>query len=168
MKIYISESCYKRLSEAIEKPSFFTFFEEMKGFIYALLTHPSEASLSFKMKANGLDKSRLIKMMIRRGIIEQDSTIGETENEIGQTQAVIKTVYRVPKKNFVRKMKRLYAQLFDKDSYLNDSDDMISEDECCGADMGFGGATSSNISSAAMYEVPFGKVQRRKIYNTKK
>lgn len=167
MKIYINESCYNRLSEAIEKPSFFTFFEEMKTFIYTLLTHPSEASLSFKMKANGLNKSGLIKMMIKRGIIEQDSTVGETENEIGQTQAVIKTVYRVPKKNFVRKMKRLYAQLFDKDSYLNDSDDIISEDEV-GGDMGFGGATSSNVSSAAMYDVPLGKVQRRKIYNTKK
>lgn len=167
MKIYITESKYDALHEAIEKPSFFTFFEEMKSFIYALLTHPSQAQLSFKMKVNGLNKQSLIKTMIKRGIIEQDSTIGETENEIGQTHAVLKTVYRVPKKNFVRKMKRLYAQLFDKDSYLNDEQDvMISEDE--GGEMGFGGATSANVSADAMYDVPFGKVQRRKIYNTKK
>ena len=167
MKIYLNENRYTFLSESVEKPSFFTFFEEMKNFIYSLLTHPSEANLSFKMKVNGLTKSSLIKIMIKRGIIEQDSTVGETENEIGKKQAVLKTVYRVPKKNFVRKMKRLYAHLFDKDSYLNDDEVIISEDEG-GSDMGFGGATSANISADAMYDVPFGQVQKRKIYNIKK
>lgn len=164
MKIYITENKYDKLSEAIEKPSFFTFFDEMKSFIYTLLTHPSDAKLSFKMKANGLNKQSLIKLMIKRGIIEQDSTIGETENEIGNTQAVLKTVYRVPKKNFVRKMKRLYAQLFDKDSYLNDEQDVIISEDEGGSENGFGGATSANVSADSMYDVPFGQVQRKKIY----
>lgn len=166
MKIYINENAYVKLSEGVEKPSFFTFFEEMKDFIYGLLTHPSETQLSFKLKANGLDKNKLINLMIKRGIIEKDSTVGEEENELGKSHAVMKTVYRVPKKNFQRKMKRLYSYLFDKDSYLNDDDTIISEDEC-GGEMGFGGATSANISAAAMYDVPFGQVQRKKKYSPK-
>lgn len=167
-KIYVnSETLNEAVSYLNDDITFFGFLSHAKSFLKNLLKSPSDANVDDYLKKNGLNRKDLINKMIERGIIEKETEINEREND---DKFLIS--YKIPKKNFERKMKRLYSSLFD------DTDNKINEDcasggatgggatGCCNALTGTGNVFNSENDADGTYDVKLGNVQRRKIHVT--
>lgn len=193
MRIYISESKLHLLKESNDEVTFYSFFTNVKNFIQELLVDPINAKPNDFLRAHGFNRSGLVKKLVDRGIITKKEDIKEVSEEGDNKQSKYSVQFKVPKKNFEKKMHRLYSRLFEgdydtpvfsnqekmiHDIYSMDSDNAYrerggvkrSENEIVKEDgeggvSAFGGATNSNISAAAMYDTPFGGVQRKKFYS---
>ena len=154
--IYVNNDILKEaVSYLNNEITFFGFLSHVKFFLKELLVNPLEANIDEYLKNNGLNRKELLNILINKGIIEKETKIIDKN---GKDEFSIK--YNIPKRNFERKMRRLYASLFEKNEI---KESIISEEE--GGMAGGGGAT--NCSSSGQYATPvFGKVQRRKIYIT--
>lgn len=184
--IYISESKLPILKESENEVTFYSFFTNIKDFIQELLVDPINAKPNDFLKSHGFNKSGLIKKLMDRDIINRKENIKEVPNgmvEDGKQESMYSVQYKVPKKNFERKIHRLYSRLFEANVFNNQEsmiedilnmdndnaykdrgglDKVVTEDG--EGSMAFGGATNANISAAAMYDVPMGGVQRKKFY----
>ena len=111
-KVIIDESklplIYKALNESEQKMSFFLFFNEIKRFISDLLKDPINAKPSDILKSKGFDNNKLRKLLRDKGIIKMNEKIDEPIDEEGNAESMYYVSYKVPKKNFKYKIKRLY------------------------------------------------------------
>lgn len=133
--------------------TFFGFLSHTKAFLKQLLVNPLNADIDDYLKDNGLDRKGLIGVLTEKNIIEKETKI---EDKNGSDKFIVS--YKIPKRNFERKMRRLYSSLFEKNEV---AENVLSETDCGGAMQGGG----SN-PEAGQYVSPFGKVQRKKIYVT--
>lgn len=163
-RIYLTEDKFKMLFEKKEEVTFYDFFINVKQFLKELLTNPNKAEPTDIFKAKGLDKTELVKKMENLGLIQKKERIDEvpvTEDKKHPygTKLVAKHYiqYVIPKANFSQKIHKLYDELF--------SQQITEEGEggatTCGSAMQGGGGNPD----AGQYTVPFGKMQKRKIYN---
>ena len=118
--VYISEDRipdFKALlDESEEKMTFFSFFNEMKKFIVDLLEDPIDAKPSEKLSVRGFTSGKLRKLLRDANIIIMNEKIDEPHNEeTGEIESRYYLSYKVPKKNFKKKMRRLYQKLFEND-----------------------------------------------------
>lgn len=154
-KIYIKESHLKTLYEN-QEVTFYEFFLKVKNFLKRLL----KSSVIDKNQDifNGLTENDLLKQLIKLNVIEVEDKIDEVEDENGHLTAKRFIKYKIPKSNFEKKIKTLYDTIYHNS---------ITEDDggasSCGSVMQSGGNPDSG-----QYTVPFGAVQKRKIYNIKK
>lgn len=152
-KIYVKKNI---LNEAVDylnnEITFFGFLSHVKYYLKQLLVNPLYADIDEYLKQHGIERNVLLKQLIDRGIV-----IKETKIEDNNGKDKFSISYKIPKRNFERKIKRLYMTLFEQD-------DIINEDGAtsCGSAMQGGGLNPD----AGQYTKPFGKVQRRKIYIT--
>lgn len=124
---YISENKLPLLKEAIEtdEVTFYSFFNKIKNFIKNLLHDPVDAEPDKMFKLHGIGKTTLLKKMLNRNIIEKKQKIEEVD---GSARYYVQ--YKVPKRNFELKLRRLYSELFEKnineskDEYIDGIDDM--------------------------------------------
>lgn len=137
-----------------DKMTLYSFISLIKNFLGQLLINPIDAKPDKKLMAYGLYKSKLLSMLISRNIIERDEKIIDTNVEHPQ----FKVKYKIPRKNFERKLKRLYIKLFEVNVPKNNLS--INED----GEGDFGGATSASVSNDNAPIAPFGQVQRKTIY----
>lgn len=156
--IIINENCLPILKESQEEVTFYKFFTEAKAFIKGLMNDPLHAKPNGFFKNHGISRSILINRMLDRSILTKKETINEPYDADGKLQSIHTLEYRVPKKNFERKMRRLYSYFFEPQKNENKlTDEMLKEDE--GGAMGggsFAGASNANISAYASYDVPLG------------
>lgn len=160
-RVYIND---KMLHEAVaylnNEITFFGFLSHTKAFLKELLVNPLTADIDEYLKENGLDRETFINTLLSKNILVKDTKI---EDQNGSDKFMIS--FKVPKRNFERKMRRLYSALFEQyeiqESYLSDSNMNICETDCAGAMQGGG----SN-PDAGEFTTPLGKVQRRRIYVT--
>ena len=136
--------------------SYYNFLSKIKDFLGHLLIDPINSKPDISLIACGLYKSRLLKLLINRNIIERDTDINYKDGH-----AMFKIKYRIPKKNFERKIKRLYSKIFEVN--LPHDNRLMEDGEGDGT---FGGATSSAVSNDNAPIAPLGQVQRRNIYIT--
>ena len=108
------------------------------------------------LTAYGYNRTKLLRYLINYGIVEKEEKINDTDENGKLKTATMKIKFKVPKKNFERKLKRLYIRLFEK-NVPNLNKEIVSED----GEMG--GATGSD--SSGQYSQPVFGVQRREIYN---
>ena len=133
MNILITEKQFKFLRESIEAqtPSEQEFVKEIKNFLHWILSG-IDLPMSNFWKHNGLTHSEIINKLKRFGIID---------NVIDQNN------FKVPKKNFDRKVSRLYYDLFPE------QEELITEDGE-GMTMGGDGGTVTAGSAGGSFEVP--------------
>lgn len=155
--IYVNENVLKEaVSYLNNEITFFGFLSHVKVFLKQLLNTPLQSDVDDYLKSHKISKEVLLKELIERGIVEKETKIDDKD---GKDKFVIS--YKIPKKNFERKIRRLYASLFEKNEI---KESKIYEDGAtsCGSAMQGGGINPD----AGQYTTPLGKVQRRKIYIT--
>lgn len=154
--IYVNN---KVLNEALgylnDEITFFSFLLHTKAFLKELLTNPISAQLDDFLIKNGLSKKDFLKLLSDRDIIQKETKIESVDDNDR-----FMVSYKIPKKNFERKMRRLFSFLFEKNEIVENQ--MLDETDCGGAMQGGG----SN-PDAGQFIQPIAKVQRRKIYLTK-
>lgn len=155
----------KVLSEAIqeanEEMTYFTFAHGIKTFLVDLLQNPTSAKPNLLLSAHKLNRSRLINLLIKFGIIEKDENIVDKDEDGNPTTATMSVRYKIPKKNFSRKVRKLFIKLFEKNLPEKQS---LENKNIRTEDMGDG---ATNASSSGQFSQPLFNVQRREIYNTK-
>ena len=152
--IYVNKKVLKEAVNYLNNEiTFFGFFSHVKFFLKKLLVNPLNADIDDYLKDNNLNRKELLNLLLTRNIIEKETKI---DNKNGKDKFYVS--YKIPKRNFERKMRRLYTSLFETNE-INES--LISETDCGGA-MQAGGTNPD----AGQYTQPLSKVQRRKIYVT--
>ena len=112
-RVIINETCLPLLKESQEEVTFFKFFTEVKDFIKCLLSDPLHAKPNDFFKAHGISRSVLINRMLDKNILTKKESINEPYDADGKKQSRHTLVYKVPKKNFERKMRRIYSYFFE-------------------------------------------------------
>lgn len=148
------------LKEAVELTNnevmYNTFLWEVKAFLSNLLKEPISTTVSSFFSANNISKPTLLRLLLNNKIIEREESVSDEDI----TNPKFKIKYKVPKKNFDRKVKKLYIKLFEKN--LPEKEIPIEEDG------GMGGATSAAACNAV---APIGPItsqpiKRKTIYIT--
>lgn len=162
-KVYITENQLIIIKESDEEVTFFEFLRESKKFLSGLLKDPLGTKQRELFSKHGISKGVLIKKMIDCGLLKKKENITEPYNEeTGKKESTYSVSYKVSKKDFDKRMHRLYARLFE-----NKPKNKIEECDMAGAfdggafaGTGGDGATTT-ISSSGQYPVAFSQVQRR-------
>lgn len=141
-KIIITESQLNQIkgnNSYIENNNSEVFNKEVRKFLYCIMKDEKE-NISDYWGINNITKIEIFKLLKRAGVIQKtpDGSI------------------LVPKKNFDKKVDRVYYELFNEEP----PDILISEDDGGGISDG-----ATTCASSGSYETPFGQVQRRKIAN---
>lgn len=112
--IIITEKQAQILKENIhminEEVTFHAFMSHVKDYLKKLLTNPIGAQPDAFLKANGLGGEKLLSKLLDKDIIIKKTKI------VSEGKDRFEISYKLPRNNFERKMRRLYAELFDDDS----------------------------------------------------
>lgn len=154
-RIYVNNDT---LNEAVSylnnEITFFGFLSHTKAFLKNLLLYPLTADIDEYLKDNGLNRKDFINILLSKNIVEKETNI-EDKNGVDNFMVT----YKIPKRNFERKMRRLYTSLFEQHEIMESN--VINETDCGGAMQG--GGTNPD---EGQFTTPIGKVQRRRIYVT--
>ena len=162
--VKLNESQLNELSDAT-KLTEYKFYNNVQRFLSDLLKDPVGAKVPFLLQANNIARNQLLYHLKSNGIINRYQKISDKDSRGNPKTARMIIKYSVPKKDFAKKMKRLFIDLVAK-NVPEKIEKMISEDlgkdidECdCGGAMG---ATAVNESMGQFSQPLFG-VQRRKM-----
>ena len=116
--IRITEDAVLKIKTAMikseEKMTFFSFFKEIKKFIVDLLEDPINAKPGEELSMRGFTSGKLRKLLRDANVIVMKEKIDEPHNEeTGELESRYYLSYKVPKKNFKKKIRRLYQNLFE-------------------------------------------------------
>lgn len=154
----------KKISEDYDKEMEMTeqkFHSNIRNFISQLLQDPVNAQPSSIFRENGLSRSVLLKYLLSSGILVRDERLSDRDENGEPKTATMMVKFRCPKKNFDRKIQKLYVRLFEKNlpqRQIHLRSEEINEE---GEGAAIGGATSA--ASSGQFIQPFGGVQRRKM-----
>lgn len=98
------------------------FFNGVKKFLSCLLSDPVNADTSERFKAHGLDRNKLISILKEKGILSKKQRINDKDENGDFKPATMRVKYMVAKKDFERKLKRLYIELFEKNKSINEEE----------------------------------------------
>lgn len=155
-KIIFNENKLSLFESIDEEVTYYSFLSHIKSFLKGLLENPSSAKPDSLLLSKGLNRNKLIDLLLRRGIITRDESIDD-KNEENNVSYLVK--YNIPKKNFDKKIKRLYTKIFEVNvPQVKENHQIVNED----GEAGMGGAT--NASSSGQFSQPVFPMQRRKIY----
>lgn len=164
-KIYINESQIRLIEMSQEEVTYYQFFNHLKHYLKELLTDPNNAKPGDLFTTHGYSSGELLKKMLDRGLINRKENIKELPYEPnGDKEAKYIVKYSVPRKNFEKKMRRLYLEMFPNDVNENT---VITEDgegggaTSCGSVMQGGGTNPD----AGQFITPISPIQRRKFYS---
>lgn len=131
--IVISENMARILNEELEMTEY-KFNNNIKKFLSDLLADPVNAKPSFLLMRNGITRSRLLKLMQNVGMIERNDKISD-KDENGEPKTATMMVkfkvpkeFKVPKKNFDRKLRKLWIRLFERNLPERKYDENINEE----------------------------------------
>lgn len=152
--IIIREDVANEIGKRMEMTEY-KFNNSIKKFLSDLLTDPVNAKPSGLLRSYGITRSRLLQMMLNVEMIERSERISDKDENGQPKEATMMVKFRVPKKNFDRKLKKLYIRLFERNLPDRKTQEVnINEDG--------EGATSADASG--QFSQPVFPVQRRKIY----
>lgn len=162
--VKLNESQLNELSNAT-KLTEYKFYNNVQRFLSDLLKDPVGAKVPFLLQANNIARNQLLYHLKSNGIINRYQKISDKDSRGNPKTARMIIKYSVPKKDFAKKMKRLFIDLVAK-NVPEKIEKVIAEDlgkdidECdCGGAMG---ATAGNESMGQFSQPLFG-VQRRKM-----
>lgn len=158
--IYIKESTLRELKEQV---TFYEFKNKLIYFLKDLLNDPINSSVDNFFKDNGISKSLLIKMLLKKNIIERSEKFEEEDGK-----SIYKLQYKIPKANFKTKVKRLYSYFFERDIESDGIDNMINDEVIAETDCAGVGAIGDGSDSSGQFLQPLTKsIYRRNIYKPK-
>lgn len=103
------------IKESNEPLTFYKFFNEVKKFISDLLKDPLHARPSDLLKSKGLDNDKLRTKLQDENVVVKKETIKEPRNETnGKVESRYYVSYKVPRKDFKKKLRRMYQKIFEK------------------------------------------------------
>ena len=122
--------------------TFYRFMSEVRSFLSKLKNNPIKAKPSKFLLDNGVSKSKLIRDLISRDVLERHERILDSTNS-DEKKAKYCVKYKVKKTDFEERIHRIYIKYFEEN--LPDKSDKENLDECEGGDCGGGdiGGTSS-------------------------
>ena len=172
-----------------EEITYFRFLSEVRAFLSKLLKDPIKAQPSSYLKNRDVTRKKLIDDLLKRDVLERhEKILDPTNSEEKEAKYVVK--YKVHKKDFEKRIRRLYIKYFEKnvnESVFANEEEMkqhildgpdgktykdrggINEDGEGGGSAGgdgSGGATSTfsvggDTTRGDMgYDVPFGMINR--------
>lgn len=109
------------------------FNSNIRYFLHQLLADPVNAQPPTSLKMVGISRSKLLKLLIKRGIIERHEKINDKDKDGNLKPATMKvsfTVkdkipdeveYKVPKTDFDRKVEKLRREIFEKNVKVNET-----------------------------------------------
>lgn len=113
-EIFINESQLNILENS-EEITFFRFFKDTKEYLKELLSGNIKAVPSQTLRLHGLTSKTLESKLIKQHILTKKEDVREVfDKEKGKQVSMYYAIYSVPKKNFVKNMRRLYSKLFEK------------------------------------------------------
>ena len=131
--------------------TYYSFLSQIKGFLRAILKDPVNCKIDDFFIQNNISKSKLLNLLKRYNIIEVSEKVDDSNK--------FKIKYSIPRKNFERKIKRLYSRLFEVNLPTKENIDEDGESGVCGA------TTASAVNDTAPI-LPMGGINRRRIYLT--
>ena len=153
----ISEECDKEMEMTEQK-----FHSNIRNFISQLLQDPVNAQPSMLLKMHGLYRSVLLKYLLDNGTLVRDERISDVDENGEPKKATMMVKFKCRKKNFDRKIQKLYMRLFEKNLPQRTvplrNEELNEDGEGGGA---IAGATTA--ASSGQFIQPFGGVQRRKM-----
>ena len=123
--------------------TFYRFYSEIRGFLSKLISEPIKAEPSKYLKDRNFGKTKLINILINRGIVERHETIKDQTNSDAKKPTYV-VRYKVKKKDFETKVHRIYSKYFEK-NLPEKKENEIDEAASCG---GVGGVNGMG------YDVP--------------
>ena len=117
--IKINESQISEISEGT-KLTEYKFYNNVQRFLSDLLKDPVGAKVPFLLQANGITRNQLLYHLKSRDIIKRFQKISDKDSEGNPKTAKMIIRYSVPKKNFAKKMKKLYIDMVAKNVPDND------------------------------------------------
>lgn len=163
--IVITESAASMLREETQMTEY-KFNSATKKFLHDLLVDPVNAQIPNILKIYGFNRSRFIKCLIDNDLLRKEQRIRDTDENGNPTTATMKVKFSVPKseysengnmdfgvpkKNFERKLKKLYIKLFEKNVPEIHREENIDETTgCCGGVDAMGG----NGAAGGAYTAP--------------
>lgn len=157
--IIVNESDISKISEKLEMTEQ-KFHSNIKHFISQLLQDPVNAQPSYIFKFYGYNRSLLLRYLIGSGILLKDEHISDKDENGNPKTATMMIKFKCPKKNFDKKLQKLYIRLFEKNLPKRQHHNKEINEE------GEGGVVPAGATSAAssgQFVQPFGGIQRRKM-----
>lgn len=147
-----------------KETTYYRFLSEIRAFLSKLMKDPIGAKPSQYLKDRNFSRTKIIKELMGRGILERNEKI-LTPDKTGKKDVKYSVKYSVRKKNFETKIKRIYIKYFEK----NEPDKL---NECEGGDGGamgggeaLGGTSSFSAGADTMrgdvgYDAVLGRLAR--------
>lgn len=154
--IKLNESQLNELSDAT-KLTEYKFYNNVQRFLSDLLRDPVGAKVPFLLQANNIARNQLLYHLKSNGIINRHQKISDKDSQGNPKTAKMIIKYSVPKKDFAKKMKKLFIALVAK-NVPEKIEKMLNECEG-GTPMG---ATAGDGSTGA-FVTSLSGVQRRKM-----
>lgn len=156
----------------MEKITYFRFLSEIKAFLKKLMEDPIGAKPSQYLMDRNFNRTKTINVLMKAGVLERSENVkDQTDSDVEKPTYFLK--FKVKKKDFERKIKKIYIKYFEKN--LPKKDEVVNEceggcggeggaiggGEASGVDAGSAtdGATSSQINMGHP-DMPFGLVRR--------
>ena len=124
--IKLNESQLNELSDAT-KLTEYKFYNNVQRFLSDLLKDPVGAKVPFLLQTNNITRNQLLYHLKSNGIINRYQKISDKDSQGNPKTARMIIKYSVPKKDFAKKMKRLFIDLVAK-NVPEKIEKMISED----------------------------------------
>lgn len=155
--IVITEEMANRLNDEFIMTEY-KFYNTIKKFLHDLLADPVNAEVPYILQHYGYNRYKLINLLkVNKLLLKDEKILDKDENGEPKT-ATMKIKYKVPKKNFDRKLRNLYIKMFEKN--VPNNEHFISEDGCCGVMAG----GSTNAESSGQFSEPVFPMQRKTMY----
>ena len=151
--IIINEEIFNNINKEIEVTEY-KFFTSIKKFLHDLLVDPVNAKVPFILSNNGYSRSRLIGILKSNDLLRKNERILDKDENGEDKVATMQVKYKVPKKNFDRKLRNLYIKIFERNVPEN-TQEMNEEGDGCMS------GTTSAISSG-QYSQPIFSYEKDK------
>lgn len=149
--ILISEDVARQIADELNMTEY-KFKSNVKQFLHDLLVDPSNAKVPFIFKQNGYSRKRLIYFLTHYDLLRKSERISDKDDNGEPKTATMMVKFQVPKKDFDRKLHKLYIRLFE-DNTRQKQEDLTEDGEACGA-------TTCDASSGQFSQPAF-PMQRR-------
>ena len=144
-----------------KETTFYRFLSEVRAFLSKLMNDPINAKVSSYLKDRDITRTKLIKELMDRGVLERNEKI-LTPDKTGEKNVKYSVKYSVRKKDFETKIRRIYIKYFEK----NEPEKINEEGEAAtGGEGGLGGTSSFSAGESTTrgdvgYDVVFGMMRR--------
>lgn len=104
----------------VTKLTEYKFYNNVQRFLSDLLKDPVGAKLPFLLQVNKIERNQLLYHLKSQGIIKRFQKIKDKDSQGNPKTAKMVIRYSVPKKDFARKMKKLYIDMVARNVPDND------------------------------------------------